>query len=83
MEPSTSQVRYPINTVPLYSWALPNSTLPDEIRLQAHMSSELLHRLNYAYFPPDYGEAEEGVINQTERLLQDQMFRRHFVEFIK
>ncbi|KAF5398273.1 hypothetical protein PHET_08406 [Paragonimus heterotremus] len=76
MEPSSSQVTYPVHLRALSSWAENVSVLSSILVRAAHRHTRLLSRLGYAQldFPPVYGVPEEEVINNTESLRNDSAF---------
>ncbi|KAF7245086.1 hypothetical protein EG68_09318 [Paragonimus skrjabini miyazakii] len=76
MEPSSSQVTYPVHMRALSSWAENTSALSSILVRAAHRHTRLLSRLGYAQldFPPVYGVPEEEVTNNTELLRSDSAF---------
>ncbi|CAH8647611.1 unnamed protein product [Dicrocoelium dendriticum] len=80
MEPSTSQVIYPIHMEALYTWASNDSVLSQEFIRNIHKTSAVLKSLGYAQanIPPNYGAPESSVLERTKHMYNDENFRKIF-----
>ncbi len=67
MEPSTSQVVQPINSVSLSVWA---ESFPDSLKPRVASLAPLLAELGYdpTAFPPDYGRPDDFVQQNNKKV---------------